>query len=43
MQIFKKKYDELEVEILSLTTTDVLTASDEDNVIDDPYESKWWN
>ena len=43
MEIFKKKYYELEVEILSLATADVLTGSDENDVIDDPYSDKWWN
>lgn len=43
MEIFKKKYCELEVEILSLTTVDVLTASDENDVVDDPYSEKWWH
>ena len=43
MEIFKKKYYELDMEILSFTTMDVLTASDENDVVDDPYSDKWWN
>lgn len=43
----KKKYNELEIEVLLLTAQDVfLGASDESDVTDDPYVpggDNWWN
>jgi len=40
----RKKYIELEINILQLFYEDIITESSEDNVVDDPYDSgnNWW-
>ena len=45
MKDLKKEYVELEMEISLFMARDVLTASDEHNVTDDPYsgDNQWWN
>ena len=44
MKNLKKEYLELEIEVSLLLARDVLTASDENDVMDDPYsgDDKWW-
>lgn len=41
-----KKYLELEIDVIKLLQNDVLTASSENDVVDDPYNNSssnnWW-
>ena len=40
----KRKYYELEIDVFALSVEDVLTASSDINVEDDPYDpdDNWW-
>lgn len=43
----KRKYYELEIDVFALSVQDVLTASSDQNVTDDPYnpdgdDGEWW-
>ena len=40
----KREYLELEIDVLLLLQEDIITASDENDVVDDPYGpgNDWW-
>ena len=44
----KKKYFEMEMDVINLYNIDVITASEDSDVTDDPYKpgggsGDWWN
>lgn len=39
----KKNYVSLEMDVITLLAGDILTFSTEEDFIDDPYTSEWWD